>query len=108
MDPYCKEITDIVLPAIRASIAITLEEKHNFTQQMIGAKLGIAQAAVSKYIKGNCSKPVLNMRDYIISRGLVDKVVDAIVSGSNNKKIEAMIDRLCSDKSLLNAARVQS
>ncbi len=100
MDPHCREITSVILPAIRASIALKLKNEHGFTQQEIAKKLGIAQAAVNKYLKGNCSKKVSEMRTYIAKAGLSDPIVDEIANGASPEKISDSIDRLCAEKSL--------
>lgn len=54
----CESIVKFLLPAIRAGVAKELYNKYDFNQVEIARKLGITQAAVSKYIAGKYSKEI--------------------------------------------------
>ena len=101
MEPFCREVTKTVLPAIRASVAETLSKKHSYTQQEIANGLGIVQVAVSKYVNGRYSNRVKKVKDYIISKNLNMEVVENILNGEKYEEVERSIDRLCTDSSLL-------
>jgi predicted transcriptional regulator len=95
MKPECKDITRIVLPAVRASVAEVMHDKYGYKQEEIARKLGVVQVAVSKYLNGKYSKEISGVKDYIIRRRLNDGVVRSIVAGSARPEIERKIDDLC-------------
>ncbi len=48
----CEIIVWYILPAIRREIAKNLVENYGLTQRKVAEKLGITEAAVSRYISG--------------------------------------------------------
>ena len=54
----CEVITKKFLPAVKASVSKELSEKYHFNQVEIAALLGLTQAAVSKYLSDEYSKPI--------------------------------------------------
>ena len=52
MIPPCEIASKTVIPAIKATIAIELVERHRLKQNHIAQILGISQSAVSKYTRG--------------------------------------------------------
>lgn len=97
----CRKVTKMLLPAIRASVAEVLDKNYNFTQQEIAKKLGVVQVAVSKYANRRYSKEVMQLKDYINSKGLNAAIVKSIVEGINTDEVNRKIDVLCNENSLL-------
>ena len=52
MKTPCEVIVWNVVPIIRKEFAKSLIKNHNFTQREVADKLGITEAAVSRYISG--------------------------------------------------------
>lgn len=48
----CEQIVWNLLPAIRRELAINLIKEHKMTQKEAAEKLGLSEAAVSRYISG--------------------------------------------------------
>ncbi len=97
----CRKVTKLLLPAIRASVAETLEKNYNFTQQEVAKRLGIVQVAVSKYANKRYSKEVMQLKNYIDSKGLNAGIVKSIVEGINTDEVNRRINTLCNENSLL-------
>lgn len=97
----CRRVTKLLLPAIRASIAESLDGEHNFTQQQIADRLGVVQVAVSKYLNRRYSKQVMHLKEYIDSKKLSAQIIDDIVKGSSKEDVNRRIDKLCNENSLI-------
>jgi len=54
----CEAVIKEFLPAMRANVTKILADRYNFTQLEIASKLGLTQAAVSKYLSGDYSPEV--------------------------------------------------
>jgi predicted transcriptional regulator len=50
--PPCEKIVWNLLPAIRRELAISLIKDHKLSQKEVAKKLGLTEAAVSRYISG--------------------------------------------------------
>jgi predicted transcriptional regulator len=59
----CEVVIKYFIPAIRANTAKTLASKYNFSQLEIASKLGITQAAVSKYLNGKYSSEIKRLEN---------------------------------------------
>jgi predicted transcriptional regulator len=101
MDLKCKKITNLILPAVRASIAEELYKKYDMKQKDIADNLSIVQVAVSKYLNKKYSKRIENLKNYIFSNKLNDEVIKAIITKENKKIINKEIEKLCTNKNLL-------
>ena len=75
-----------VIPAIRSAIAKELKNKYKIKEEEIAKYLGIAQAAVSKYISGKYSKKVLAIEE------MLDKKMIENYAGRIFKKEEGSVD----------------
>jgi predicted transcriptional regulator len=51
MKPPCERVTMQILPAVRASLAQVLVERHGMTRAGVARRLGVTQAAVTQYFK---------------------------------------------------------
>ncbi len=70
-----------IVPAVRIVIAKELKIRYNMTESRIAEILGIAQAAVSKYLSGNYSELVEDAADKVDMKS-VDKYIQEIANGN--------------------------
>ena len=103
----CKDITKLVLPAIRIAVAESLSKGYNYKQEEIAEKLGIVQVAVSKYLNKKYSKKVEKIKLYIESKGLTENITKSIVSGGKPEEIDNEINALCENKEILQIAQLK-
>ncbi len=75
------------------SLALRLKEE-GLTQQEIADVLGVAQAAISKYFNGKCSRSIKEMSGAISRKGLLDSLVEKAKEG-RKEEVEKGIDELC-------------
>jgi predicted transcriptional regulator len=73
-------------------------------ETQIARNLGIAQAAVSKYLSGNYSKSVKRLVAIVQEKGLEDKVVEAILSKKSAQQVADQIDIAASNPKLIEDA----
>ena len=97
----CNEAFKLTIPAIRIALAKAMAAQK-ISQSDIAKKLGVAQPAVSKYLSGKYSKEVRAIENAIDRRSL-DNLTKAAVAG-DKKEITGKIDRLASDKRLVDRA----
>lgn len=95
MEPECRRVTRVILPAIRASVAEVMSRRYNYNQEEIARKLDIVQVAVSKYLNRRYSSAVHKMKMYIIKNNLNRGIIEDILNGRGVKEIEKDIDSLC-------------
>ena len=69
-----------VVPAARIVIAKQLKSRYNMTESSIAGVLGVAQAAVSKYLNGKCSPTVAAVCKEVGTQHL-DPHIEAIAKG---------------------------
>jgi Predicted transcriptional regulator len=91
---YCMQITNLMLPAVRASVAEKLSDM-GYGQESIAAELGIAQAAVSKYMNGRYSGDVGEVKRHIEEGMLYNGVIESIVKKKGSAAVENEINSLC-------------
>ncbi len=75
-----------IIPAIRSAIAKELKNKYKIKEEEIAKYLGIAQAAVSKYISGKYSKKVSEIEE------MLDKKMIEHYAGRIFKNEEGSVD----------------
>ncbi len=80
IDGYEKAANEVV-PAARVVIAKQLKERYNLTEANIARILGVAQAAVSKYLNDEYSAVVDNASKKI-DAATIDAHIGAIAKGS--------------------------
>ena len=90
------------IPAARAAVAQSLSEEHGMSGTDIARRLGIAQAAVSKYLSGKYSNDVKRGVGFIRSKGIEGRVVESILSGGNERAIATLIDKLAAREDLMD------
>lgn len=99
----CERAMRITIPAVRAAISYTLSRKHGMKETEIAKRLGIAQAAVSKYLAGKYSKKVGKLMDLVMQRNLEKEAVKAALFGKTGASVESYVERIASNKELVRA-----
>lgn len=95
MDPECRAISKLILPAIRASVAEAMNREFNYKQNEIAGALGVVQVSVSKYLNRKYSAKIGKVREYIDQRGLNKEIVKGIRDGVRPEELSREVDRLC-------------
>ncbi len=85
--------TKLIIPAARSIIAKELKYRYSMTEQDIAAKLGIAQAAVSKYLSGKYSKRIKEIEARINKDWVAHKI--EMLANGNNKYANSAICTIC-------------
>jgi predicted transcriptional regulator len=92
MKTPCETIVWHVLPVIRKEFAKNLVRHHGFTQRKIALRLGISDAAVSRYIAGTRGNIVISnkkiLKEIVTSSG--------IIANGNKKTVTQETCRICS------------
>lgn len=79
-----------LLPAVKLKVSKEMAKNHNLTQAEIARRVGITQAAISKYLNGKYSKKLLYMESKINNMEIMH-LTDEIMKGD---KIKAQ-ERVC-------------
>jgi predicted transcriptional regulator len=82
-----------VVPAVRLIIARELKIRYNMTESRIAETLGIAQAAVSKYLNGSYSERVGDTASKVDMED-VNRCIPKIVDG-NKAELKKCICTVC-------------
>jgi predicted transcriptional regulator len=96
----------LTIPAVRIAVSSTLSKKYSMSETDIAKNLGIAQAAVSKYLSGNYSNKIGAIAKFIESKDMEMEIVDAILK-EKSKNLGNMIDKVASNKNVLDFALSQ-
>jgi predicted transcriptional regulator len=78
----CEAVIKEFLPAMRANITKILDKKYDFTQEEIADRLGLTQAAVSKYLSGDYSKEVKVVENISEIKKMAEMVAGQIAVGN--------------------------
>lgn len=89
----CESIIKLILPAIRAGVTKELYKKHKLSQVEIAKKLGITQAAVSKYLSGDYGKGIKELEKTKEIKETIKNVCENVVL--NKKGIKGSICECC-------------
>jgi predicted transcriptional regulator len=81
----CEVAIKYFIPATRASIAKILANKYNFSQLEIALKLGITQAAVSKYLNGKYSNEIKRLENKKFLKSLSLNLANSIAKQKEAK-----------------------
>jgi predicted transcriptional regulator len=100
----CDEIFKITIPAVRVAVAKSLAKEHKMNQSDIAKQLGVAQAAVSKYLNSGYSLNISKIEKIIESKKLEKQIVKLIISKKDKEKVSQEIDRLASSGYLVKEA----
>jgi len=102
-----EKATKLTIPAVRIATSLILKKEHGMNETEIAKRLGITQAAVNKQLNGNYTPAIKKIVDFIMSNGLENEVVDAIVGGQGDDKVMEAIDKAATDRRLLKTALQQ-
>lgn len=92
MKTPCETIVWQILPVIRKEFAKNLVIHHGFTQRKIATRLGISDAAVSRYITGTRGK--ITIQNPRILKEI--KASSDIIATGNKKTVIQEICKICS------------
>lgn len=101
MNRGCEKAMRVTIPAVRVAVARALKREHRMSETLIAKRLGIAQAAVSKYISGNYSKGVARVVEMVVLRKAHLPIVNAILKGGRTERIPSLVDRVASGDELV-------
>ena len=96
MRVLCEVVVKQLVPAVRVRVAKELYEKHDFNQQEIASKLGITQAAVSKYLTGKYTQEIKKLETSEIVRKISEEMVKTILDKNFRKhEFQKIICKYC-------------
>ena len=85
---------------MRIAVAKSLNRDYKMNQQQIAKNLGVAQAAVSKYLSNKYSPKIAKIEKLIVSKKLEKEIVRA-ANNEDKKKVTREIDGLASSRLLV-------
>lgn len=100
----CDDVFKLTIPAVRVAVAKSLSNDYGMNQAEIAQRLGIAQAAVSKYLSNKYSRKIAALEKNIQQNRLERPIAKAIASKEDKKKVKLKIDRLASSENLVKTA----
>ena len=89
-----------IIPAARLFIATVLKKRYNMTEQEIADRLGVAQAAVSKYLNGKSSRRISEIKETIMKDERFNFYIERIYEKKEHY-VELCICTIC--RALTNA-----
>jgi predicted transcriptional regulator len=95
----CEKIVWNLLPAIRKELAINLIKKHELSQKEAAKKLGVSEAAISRYISGK--RGGLDILSDKIQKE-IEKSTKQIINGDE----KTVIDETCQVCKLLQSDNI--
>ena len=100
----CDEIFKLTIPTARAAIAKALDRKYEMSQQQIARNLGVAQAAISKYLSGRYSGKIKKVERVIESRRYEAPIAKMISERKNKREISSRVDELAANGEVVKEA----
>lgn len=95
MEPECKNITRLVLPAVRASIAEIMNKEYRYNQEQIAHSLGVVQVSVSKYLNRRYSSDIKRLKSYILKNQKIREIAEHAARSNDPHTISLGVNRLC-------------
>jgi predicted transcriptional regulator len=86
---------------VRIAVSCTLKRERGMSETLIAKRLGIAQAAVSKYLSRDYSNRVARVVEEVIARRAHLAVVNAILKKGEVGHVQNLVDRAASDAKLI-------
>ncbi|KYK28088.1 hypothetical protein AYK20_01630 [Thermoplasmatales archaeon SG8-52-1] len=96
----CEKIVWNLLPAIRRELAISLIKEQKLSQREVAEKLGLSEAAVSRYINGKRGGLAILKNEDL--KNQINKSVKKIVKGDE----EVVINETCQVCKLLQSNQI--
>jgi predicted transcriptional regulator len=91
---WCEYAVPNFLPALRASIVLSLHERHGLSQRQIARRLGLSQAAVSHYTTHRRGAKA-DLREHPDLSRLAEKLAGRIAGGLSGPRLTAAICGVC-------------
>jgi len=96
MSVLCEVMVKQIIPAVRVDVTKQLYSRYHFNQEYIAEKLGITQAAVSKYLSGKYTQEIKKLERDKIVKNISDDVIKAIIKKTFNKSsFEKTVCKYC-------------
>ena len=99
-----EDAVKVTIPAVRIAVAIALSKEHGMSETVIANRLGVAQAAVSKYLSGRYSARIGRLVRLIIEKKMHVELVNAINLGQKRENIAILTDKIASNRMLMERA----
>lgn len=93
----CDEIFKLTIPAARIAVARTLNKRYEMNQEQIARNLGLAQAAVSKYLNGRYSQKIKRVEWLIVKKRYAVPIARMIIAKKDRKSVLLKIDELAAN-----------
>lgn len=105
MKPPCVIVVYYVLPAIRAIVAQKLVEKYNLRQVDAAARMGVAPAAVTQYVKG---KRGSSLMEAISQSERAVKIISDLAECLEREEtpIDVILNKTCEACSVIRSERL--
>jgi len=100
----CARLTRISIPASRLAVAIELRRSGRMNQSDIAARLGVAQAAISKYENRRLSDRIFMLARFIVENGMASKAANIVSKGASGSAIAKEIDLIASSSRVFRKA----
>ena len=98
MSVLCEVMVKQIIPAVRVKVTKQLYSKYHFNQEYIAEKLGITQAAVSKYLSGKYTQEIKKLeRDKIVKKISGDVIRAIIKKTFNRSSFERTVCKYCAE-----------
>ena len=101
----CDRIIRLTIPAIRIAVARRLKKDYGMSQADIAMRLGIAQAAVSKYLHKRFSPSISKLASTLENDRTGMRMAAIVASTENFKAATARIDRFATSKFMVQMAQ---
>ena len=100
----CDEIFKLTIPAARAAVAKALDKKYAMSQQQIAKSLGVAQAAISKYLSGRYSQKIKRVERVIEKRRYEVPIAKMIADKKGREAVSLKVDKLAANGEVVKEA----
>ena len=100
----CDEVFKLTIPAVRIAAAKSLSKRYSMSQSEIAKRLGIAQPAISKYLKGRYTAPIKRLESVVERRRLAEPVARLAAGRNGRRSVSEKIDEIASSELLVREA----
>ncbi len=94
--PRCELAAKLIVPAVRALVAVRLVERYGMTQVEVARRLGTSQPAVSYYVHSKRGRALVEAltRDEV-TQGLIDRLADLVYRGRSPEELHLVLCEIC-------------
>ncbi|MCD6510950.1 MAG: helix-turn-helix domain-containing protein [Thermoprotei archaeon] len=97
MKPYCEVMTKLIVPAIRALVAIKLINEYGMTQVEVAKRLGLTQPAISYYLRSKRGQPAVieKLKSDQKVTGLIARLTDLVYRNATQEELQEVLCEIC-------------